>query len=51
MLTIIGIPFGVEAIKLGGLAFCPFGSEIGVREGVEPLRFFFNILWFLIFGT
>ncbi|TPX66951.1 hypothetical protein SpCBS45565_g04129 [Spizellomyces sp. 'palustris'] len=50
MLTIVGFPFGIEAIKLGALALLPFGSEIAAREGVNGCRFFFNILWFLLFG-
>ncbi|KAI9092435.1 hypothetical protein DFS34DRAFT_633577 [Phlyctochytrium arcticum] len=50
MLTIIGFPFGVEAIKLGGLALLPFGAEVGSREGVDGLRFFCNIIWFVLFG-
>jgi uncharacterized membrane protein YccF (DUF307 family) len=29
--TIIGIPFGIQAFKLGALALWPFGREI-----VEP---------------
>src|SRR5262245_25913707 len=27
-ITIIGIPFGLQAFKLAGLAFAPFGKEI-----------------------
>ncbi|TPX58454.1 hypothetical protein PhCBS80983_g03143 [Powellomyces hirtus] len=50
MLTIIGIPFGMEAIKLGGLSLSPFGSEIANLEGIQGKRFIFNILWFITFG-
>ncbi|KAI9002704.1 hypothetical protein BC832DRAFT_560648 [Gaertneriomyces semiglobifer] len=50
-LTIVGIPFGIEAFKLGALALLPFGSEIGERiDPLTGLRFVFNILWFLLFG-
>ncbi|KAJ3152578.1 hypothetical protein HDU89_001271 [Geranomyces variabilis] len=50
MLTVIGIPFGVEAIKLGGLCLSPFGSEIGNLEGIHGLRFIFNVVWFITVG-
>ncbi len=34
-LTIVGIPFGVQCIKLSMLALLPFGAEIGYAESVE----------------
>ncbi len=49
--TIIGIPFGIQTIKLGMLAIWPFGSE--VVRGTYPsgcLSTFMNILWFFIGG-
>ena len=35
MLTIIGIPFGMQTLKLAGLALWPFGKEVrsGNRSG------------------
>lgn len=35
MITIIGIPFGMQTLKLAGLALCPFGKEVrsGSRSG------------------
>jgi len=28
MITIIGIPFGMQTLKLAGLALWPFGKEV-----------------------
>lgn len=50
-LTIVGIPFGVQSIKLGVATMTPFGREIVYREehgGV--LEAIFNILWAVFFG-
>ena len=35
MITIIGIPFGMQTLKLAGLALWPFGKEVrsGSRSG------------------
>jgi len=49
--TIVGIPFGVQCIKLSILGFVPFGKEIqsGSRsDGIISL--IMNILWILIGG-
>ena len=49
--TIIGIPFGIQTIKLGILAIWPFGSE--VIQSQKPsgcLSTFMNILWFFVGG-
>lgn len=50
-LTIIGIPFGVQAFKLAGYALWPF-NRVVVRneqrdEGVSLLG---NVIWFLVGG-
>ena len=51
MLTIIGIPFGMPAIKLGIATMTPFGREIVESETADnPLNMVFNILWAIIFG-
>lgn len=50
MLTIIGIPFGIQTLKLGLLALWPFGrkvSDTGNSGGC--LNTIMNILW-IIFG-
>ena len=50
-LTIIGIPFGVQSIKLGIATFAPFGKEIVEGEHANsPLRVVFNIIWLVLFG-
>ncbi len=50
-LTIIGIPFGKQAIKLGIATMAPFGKEISVTdEASDFLKIVFNILWAVFFG-
>lgn len=50
-LTIIGIPFGLQTLKLGILALWPFGSRIIHKENAHGcLSVFMNILWFFLDG-
>lgn len=50
-LTIVGIPFGVQNIKLGMATFAPFGKEIVEYDHVNsPLRLLLNVLWLVLFG-
>ncbi len=50
-LTIIGIPFGVQAMKLGIATMTPFGRTIVPTKELEESRFIlFNIIWALFFG-
>ena len=50
-LTIVGIPFGVQAMKIGLATFAPFGKEINERENVNSVtNTIFNMLWLLLFG-
>lgn len=50
-LTIIGIPFGVQSMKLGVATLAPFGREIVTAEGSGgTLETIFNILWAIFFG-
>ena len=50
-LTIIGIPFGWQVIKLSGLALWPFGKEVKNKENSTGcLNTFMNVLWILIGG-
>ena len=50
-ITIIGIPFGVQAIKLSLLALLPFGKEIThTRSNPGCLSVIMNILWILCGG-
>jgi uncharacterized membrane protein YccF (DUF307 family) len=51
MITIIGVPFGVQTLKLGVFALWPFGAE--VRTGVRAsgcLYILMNILWLILGG-
>jgi uncharacterized membrane protein YccF (DUF307 family) len=50
MVTIIGIPFGLQTLKMGSLAIWPFGRRSQVRERASGcLYIIMNILW-LLFG-
>lgn len=51
MITIVGIPFGVQTLKLAGLALWPFGKQ--VRSGNRSsgcLYVLMNLLWILLGG-
>ncbi len=51
MITIIGIPFGLQTIKLALLALWPFGS--GIRDESWPsgcLAGIMNIIWWFVGG-
>lgn len=51
MLTIIGIPFGLQSFKLGILALWPFGTKVEWMQS-QPgcLSTFMNVLWFFVGG-
>ncbi len=50
-LTIIGIPFGLQSIKLGFATLAPFGKELSADPGISsPLTVLFNIIWVILFG-
>ncbi|PSN18606.1 YccF domain-containing protein [filamentous cyanobacterium CCP5] len=50
-LTIIGIPFGLQAIKLGGATMTPFGREIVEDDNPNGvLKLIFNLIWIVLFG-
>ena len=49
--TIVGIPFGVQTLKLAVLALWPFGSEIRMKPGNSGcLSTIMNIFWICIGG-
>ena len=51
MVTIIGIPFGIQTLKIGILALCPFGKSIeSTSQSSGCLSIIMNILWILIGG-
>ena len=50
-LTIIGIPFGLQNMKIGVATFAPFGKEIVETEDANsPLRLILNVIWLVLFG-
>jgi len=50
MITIVGIPFGVQTLKLGFLAIWPFGRGTKVHARASGcLYILMNVIW-LIFG-
>ena len=51
MITIVGIPFGLQCLKLGLLALWPFGSRVREKEPQHGcLNLFMNVLWFFVGG-
>ena len=51
MITIVGIPFGMQTLKMASLALWPFGRE--VRSGSRSdgcLYVLMNVLWILLGG-
>lgn len=49
-LTIVGIPFGLQSIKLGIATLAPFGKEVVVEENKGGLAFLFDLIWIVLFG-
>ncbi len=51
MITIIGIPFGIQTLKMANLALFPFGREAvpSARSG-GCLHIIMNIIWILVAG-
>ena len=46
--TIIGIPTGIQAFKIAGLAVWPFGKEVTYGGGAGKLLL--NIIWIILGG-
>ncbi len=50
-LTIVGIPFGVQCVKLSLLALLPFGKEIVQTKGASGCLYtVMNVVWIVIGG-
>ena len=51
IISIIGIPFGIQTLKLAGLALWPFGKEIRYIEQTPGcLTTLMNVIWILLGG-
>ena len=51
MITIIGIPFGLQTLKLSLLALCPFGKKIETTtQAGGCISIIMNIIWILLGG-
>lgn len=52
IVTIVGIPFGIQTLKLAVLALWPFGRETRVVErGSGCLSTLMNLIWIIIGGV
>jgi uncharacterized membrane protein YccF (DUF307 family) len=50
-LTVVGIPFGLQSIKLGVATFAPFGKRlVELDDANSVLKILFNVLWIVLFG-
>lgn len=51
MITIVGIPFGIQTLKMGALAIWPFGRDTRVHSRASGcLYILMNVLWLLCGG-
>jgi uncharacterized membrane protein YccF (DUF307 family) len=49
--TVIGIPFGIQAFKIAGFVIWPFGRTVADRPGASALKSGCgNIIWFVLGG-
>jgi uncharacterized membrane protein YccF (DUF307 family) len=50
-LTIVGIPFGLQAYKIALATFAPFGREVKeYSHSNSPGNVIFNMIWIILFG-
>ncbi|WP_109829517.1 YccF domain-containing protein [Reichenbachiella versicolor] len=50
-ITVIGIPFGIQTLKLAFVALWPFGAKISEPEPQNGcLNIIMNIIWFFVGG-
>ncbi len=50
-ISIIGIPFGVQLLKMAGLALCPFGRNVTCdTRDMGCLSILMNIIWIVVGG-
>ncbi len=46
-ITIIGIPFGLQAFKFAKLGIAPFGKKVDIDFAEHPIA---NLIWAIFFG-
>jgi uncharacterized membrane protein YccF (DUF307 family) len=50
-LTLVGIPFGLQSMRLGLATLAPFGKSVQPSgHAGRPLQVVFDVLWLLVFG-
>jgi len=49
-ITVIGIPFGMQSIRLGVAVMAPFGKTVVADERQSSLKIIFDIIWIVLFG-
>ncbi|MFQ5576753.1 MAG: YccF domain-containing protein [Anaerolineae bacterium] len=50
-LSIVGIPWGIQSIRLGVASLTPFGKELVESETANStLNIVFNVIWLALFG-
>ncbi|MFN8174611.1 MAG: YccF domain-containing protein [Solirubrobacteraceae bacterium] len=49
-ILIVTIPFGIQAFKLGGYAFWPFGRTVVKRPDAGAPSFVGNVIWLVLAG-
>ena len=51
IVTIIGIPFGLQTLKMAGLALWPFDKKVVTHERSGGcLHIIFNVIWVIVGG-
>lgn len=51
LVTIIGIPFGIQAFKLAGYALWPFGRVVVTTDaGYGPVALIGSVIWLILTG-
>ena len=50
MITVVGIPFGLQTLKLGQLMLWPFGSRVVKKTTSGCLNTVMNVVWFFVGG-
>ncbi len=50
-ITVVGIPFGLQSMKIGIATLAPFGREVVEESHTNStVRIVFNVLWLVLFG-